>query len=146
MPPSAAYLTKLFGLQGRTAIVTGSTAGLGRAFAECLAQAGASVVVNGRSHERTQRAVEEIRAALGGPGQVTLAGIAGDVSVASEAEQLIAATVERFGGVDILVNNAGINLEEKPFSASDLVDWHKIQQVNIEGPLNATQVCTIKGH
>src|SRR5665647_1313084 len=88
-------------LKGKTALVTGSTSGIGHAIAKGLAVAGASVVVNGRSQARVDMAVAEIaKAATGG----MIAGIAADVSTAAGCNTL----VETLPDVDILVNNAGI--------------------------------------
>ncbi|MEZ0052643.1 NAD(P)-dependent dehydrogenase (short-subunit alcohol dehydrogenase family) [Mycobacterium sp. MAA66] len=87
-------------LTGKTALVTGSTQGIGLAIAEGLGGSGARVVVNGRSEERVQAAVAE----LTGRGLTDVDGIAADVATADGVDQLI----ERLTDVDILVNNLGI--------------------------------------
>lgn len=87
-------------LSGRTAIVTGSTAGIGRATAEGLARAGASVIVNGRTRKRVDDAVREMRAALP---DATVSGVAADLSSADGANAFIAEAPD----ADILVNNVG---------------------------------------
>ncbi|EOC1328055.1 SDR family NAD(P)-dependent oxidoreductase, partial [Cronobacter dublinensis] len=87
-------------LKNRTAIVTGSTAGIGRAIAEGLARAGASVVINGRSRERVEATLHEMRALLPG---AALSGVVADISTAPGCAELIAAVPE----ADILINNAG---------------------------------------
>lgn len=88
-----------FRLDGRTAIVTGASAGLGDRFARVLHAVGANVVVAARRAERLEALVEQL------PGAVA---VATDVADAAARERLVAATVERFGGVDVLVNNAGV--------------------------------------
>jgi NAD(P)-dependent dehydrogenase (short-subunit alcohol dehydrogenase family) len=87
-------------LGGRTAIVTGSTAGIGRATAEGLARAGASVIINGRTQARVDGAVRQMRAAFPG---VPISGVAADLSTAEGASALIAEAPD----ADVLVNNVG---------------------------------------
>jgi len=91
------------GLEGRVAIITGGSDGLGRAAAERLAREGARVAICGRRKERLEQAADGIRKATGGQ---ILAQVA-DVSRSADVEALVAATVAQFGGLDILVNNAG---------------------------------------
>jgi len=87
-------------LAGKVAIVTGSTRGIGRAIAEALWQAGASVVVSGRTTEAAESlAAEWAPRAL---------GVGCDVRRPADCERLVERTVQQFGGLDILVNNAGI--------------------------------------
>jgi len=88
-------------LEGRVAVVTGGTGGIGRGIAEAFLGAGASVVVNGRSVEKGRRAVAEMDDA----GRCVF--VAGDVTRRADVEGLIDATIDRFGQVDVLVNNAG---------------------------------------
>src|SRR4051794_14913442 len=91
-------------LDGRVAIVTGAARGLGRAMAEGLARAGASVVladVDGVALEDTVAAIE----AQPGCGPVT--AIACDITVPADCERVVAAAVEKFGALHVLVNNAG---------------------------------------
>ena len=88
-------------LKGKTALVTGSTSGIGHAIAKGLASAGAAVVVNGRSQAKVDAAAAGIAKAV--PGS-KVSGIAADVSTAAGCKALIAALPE----VDILINNAGI--------------------------------------
>src|SRR5712692_2292445 len=91
------------GLEGKVAIVTGGSDGLGRATAERLTREGARVTICGRRKEHLEQAAEGIRRATGGQ---VLAQVA-DVSRADACEALVATTVAQFGGLDILVNNAG---------------------------------------
>jgi len=110
-------------LTGKTALVTGSTAGIGHAIARGLAEAGADVVVNGRGQGKVDAAV----AALGKlqPGR-RFRGIAADVSTAAGCKALIAAQPD----VDILINNAGI-FEPKGFFDIPDEDWTRFFDVNV---------------
>jgi NAD(P)-dependent dehydrogenase (short-subunit alcohol dehydrogenase family) len=107
-------------LEGKRALVTGSTAGIGFAIAEGLAKEGAVVIVNGR----TQQRVDEAQKKLKGAGRVE--GLAADLGTASGAEQAI----KRFPEVDILVNNLGI-FEAKPFDQIPDQDWMRFFEVNV---------------
>ena len=110
-------------LRGRTALVTGSTAGIGFASAAALAREGATVVVNGRTVERTEEAVGRIRAMH--PGAV-VSGAAADLSSADGARRLVAAVPV----VDILVNNVGI-FAPIPFEKITDDEWLEIFEVNV---------------
>jgi NAD(P)-dependent dehydrogenase (short-subunit alcohol dehydrogenase family) len=100
---------EIFGLEGRVAIVTGASSGLGDRFARVLSAAGARVVGAARRADRLERLAAEVE----GVEAVTC-----DVSVDADLERLVAFTLERFGQVDILVNNAGVGrahpAEEEP--------------------------------
>lgn len=93
-------------LEGKTAVVTGGTKGIGRAIAESLARAGGNVSISSRHQMEIDRAVAELNAV--GHGRV--AGFECDVRDETQVRLYFAHTVERFGGVDILVNNAGIGM------------------------------------
>jgi NAD(P)-dependent dehydrogenase (short-subunit alcohol dehydrogenase family) len=110
-------------LSGKTALVTGSTSGIGHAIAKGLAAAGASVVVNGRTQAKVDAAVAGLAKAL--PGS-KLRGIAADVSTAAGCNALIAALPD----VDILINNAGI-FEPKGFFDIPDEDWTRFFEVNV---------------
>jgi len=110
-------------LSGRTALVTGSTAGIGFAIAAGLAREGAKVIVNGRSQGRVDEAVARIRATDAG---ASLDGIAADAGTAEGAAVIQA----RFPAVDILVNNLGI-FEPKPFFDIPDEDWRRFFDVNV---------------
>jgi NAD(P)-dependent dehydrogenase (short-subunit alcohol dehydrogenase family) len=107
-------------LTGKTAIVTGSTAGIGFAIARGLAGAGASVVVNGRTPASVDRAV----ASLAADGQVR--GVAGDLATADGCARLIAAVP----ACDILINNMGI-FEQKDFFDIPDEDWERFFTTNV---------------
>jgi NAD(P)-dependent dehydrogenase (short-subunit alcohol dehydrogenase family) len=104
-------------LKGKTALVTGSTAGIGLAIATALAKEGAAVIVNGRTPQRVDKAV-----AISGAAH----GIAADLGTETGAR----AVIERFPAVDILVNNLGI-FEPKPFEEIPDDDWRRFFEVNV---------------
>jgi NAD(P)-dependent dehydrogenase (short-subunit alcohol dehydrogenase family) len=110
-------------LDGRTALVTGSTAGIGFATARLLTAESASVVINGRSQERVDAAVREIRKLHPG---ANVSGVATDLSNAAGCAKLIQAVAE----VDILVNNLGI-FEPKPFEKITDEDWLRFFETNV---------------
>lgn len=111
----------LFDLSGRTALVTGSTRGLGEAIARALGGAGARVAVNGR----TATAVDERVTGFVGDG---IEAVAAPFDVTDEAA--VEAAVAQLGAVDVLVNNAGMN-QRKPLEQFTLDEWHRIFDVNV---------------
>jgi 3-oxoacyl-[acyl-carrier protein] reductase len=111
-------------LSGRTALVTGSTRGIGRAIAEALAQAGARVAVVGRDQARAAEAA----AALGGGAQ----GFAADVGDPASIAALIESVEKAFGQIDILVNNAGLTRDNILFRVKD-DDWDTVLDANLRG-------------
>jgi NAD(P)-dependent dehydrogenase (short-subunit alcohol dehydrogenase family) len=110
-------------LSVKTALVTGSTAGIGNAIARGLAATGATVVVNGRSQDKVDAVVASITKAV--PGS-KIRGIGADVSTAAGCKALVAALPE----VDILINNAGI-FEPKDFFEISDEDWSRFFEVNV---------------
>ena len=117
--------TALFDLSGRTALVTGSSRGLGRAMAEGLGRAGARLLINGTDAETVATAVSEMR--LAGLSAEALAFNVTDETAVKAAFE----TLDRRGiGVDILVNNAGIQFR-KPMVELDTADWQRVIDVNL---------------
>jgi NAD(P)-dependent dehydrogenase (short-subunit alcohol dehydrogenase family) len=110
-------------LSGKTALVTGSTTGIGHAIAKGLAGAGADVVLNGRTQAKVDTAVAAIRKALP---EARFRGVAADVSTAAGCQTLVAALPD----VDILINNAGI-FEPKGFLDIPDEDWSRFFEVNV---------------
>src|SRR6201994_981873 len=110
-------------LSGKTALVTGSTAGIGHAVAKGLASTGADVVVNGRTQNKVDAAVAAIAKAV--PGS-KVRGVTADVATAAGCQSLVAALPE----ADILINNAGI-FEPKEFFDIPDEDWSRFFEVNV---------------
>src|SRR4051812_24235776 len=108
-------MSGLFDLTGRTALVTGSTRGLGLAFARALADAGARVCINGRTREACEAVLWE--GAVAAPFDVT-------------DEDAVAAGVAAIGQVDVLVNNAGIQLR-RPLERIALDEWRRVLDHNV---------------
>ena len=116
-------------LEGRVALVTGSTRGLGRAIAQGFAAAGARVVVSGRTQADCDATAQAITAAGG-----EAIGIAADMTRMADLDRLVAGAVARFGGIDVLVNNAAdatLGLLESLTEE----DWDRVQIVNAKAPV-----------
>jgi NAD(P)-dependent dehydrogenase (short-subunit alcohol dehydrogenase family) len=116
---------------GRKAIVTGSTAGIGRAIAEGLAEAGASVVINGRGNDRVTKALQEMRQKF--PNS-DITGIAADLATAEGAASFFAQVED----AEILVNNLG-TAWPKPFAELTDTDWLNIFQLNVMSGVRMTR-------
>ncbi|WP_245631514.1 SDR family NAD(P)-dependent oxidoreductase [Curtobacterium ammoniigenes] len=121
-------------MRGRTSVITGSTRGLGRAFARALAEAGSNVVIVGRD-PLAARSVEEQLAGL----DVGVLTVLADVTRRQDIERLLAASVERFDRVDVLVNNAGACIHEPALDVTDEA-WRDVMSVNLDGVWIASQV------
>ena len=118
-------MTNIFSLDGRVALVTGASRGLGRAMALALAQAGAKLALASRDEKLLAETAATI-AAQGGEAAVFPA----DVSDEARVIGLEKAVVARFGRIHILINNAGINLR-KPLTDFTLEEWNRVQAVNV---------------
>jgi NAD(P)-dependent dehydrogenase (short-subunit alcohol dehydrogenase family) len=126
--------TDLFNLEGKTAVVTGGTSGIGRAMALGLADAGADVVATGRREQQ----VNEVAAEVEARGRKSLR-IPSDVNDRASLEKLLAGTLEAFGKVDILVNCAGI-IKRTPTLDITEEEWNNIIGTNLTGTLRASQI------
>ena len=123
-------------LEGRTALVTGGSRGIGRAIAIALAKDGADVAINYQSNDvAAAEVVEEIQQM--GRQAVTAKA---DVSDALETYRMAQAVMEEFGHIDILVNNAGVT-SDKSFINMDHATWRKVLAINLDGVFNCTKVC-----
>ncbi|MDS0295647.1 SDR family NAD(P)-dependent oxidoreductase [Halogeometricum luteum] len=120
-------------LSGETAIVTGSSQGIGKGIAERFAAEGANVVVNSRSQERAEEAAAAIEADGG-----TAIGVEADVTDEDAIEALVQTTAERFGSVDILVNNAGLTVIDRA-TEFDVAEWRKVINVDLVGTFIASR-------
>ncbi len=118
-----------FNLQGKNAIVTGATRGIGLAIARGFADAGANVTICGRKQETVDAAVEELAAY-----QDHVLGVAAHVGKSEDVARLVSEAQKRFGAVNVLVNNAGTNPYFGPIVESDERAWDKTFEVNLKGP------------
>ena len=115
-------------LDGRVAVITGASQGLGKQMAEALAEAGAAVVLVARHRER----LESVRAGIAARGGKACALVA-DVSVEVEVDRLAEQAGREVGAPDILINNAGIALR-KPLHEFTLEEWRLVMHTNLDGP------------
>jgi NAD(P)-dependent dehydrogenase (short-subunit alcohol dehydrogenase family) len=118
-------------LDGKVAIVTGASRGIGEEIARAYARAGATVVITARKPQELDDAAARVEGDIH-----PLAGNAGQPETAA---QTVATTLERFGRLDILVNNAATNPHMGPMIEADLPRWDKTFQVNLRGPFAWTQ-------
>ena len=118
---------ELFDLNGKVAIVTGGSIGLGRQMAEALAEAGADLVLCARKKERCEKAAKELET-LG----ADVLALGCDVKKPAEVQSVLDATVERFGRLDILINNAGTSWGA-PVEEMTLEQWNKVIETNLTG-------------
>lgn len=121
-----------FRLDGKTALITGGSRGIGKGIAKALADAGAKVMISARKQAELEAAAAEI----GGSCSWYVAN-AGDPA---QAEACVAATLQHFGGLDILVNNAATNPYAGPLIDADLPRFDKTVQINLRAPLLWTQL------
>jgi 3-oxoacyl-[acyl-carrier protein] reductase len=121
------------GLEGRVAIITGGSRGIGRAVAQCLAEDGASVVVSGLDATRLEAATKELEG-FGAP----VLGVVADVARREDVERLVDQAKERFARIDVLVNNAGITRDALLVRMKD-EDWDRVLDVNLRGAFLMTR-------
>jgi 3-oxoacyl-(acyl-carrier-protein) reductase len=122
-------------LEGRTALVTGASRGIGRAIALALAEEGADVAVNYVSSEGPARQVMEAIHKMGRRAILAQA----DVGDYPDTYRMAQDVLKEFGHLDILINNAGIN-SDKTFVKMDHASWRKVLAINLDGVFNATKV------
>jgi len=121
-------------LEGRRALVTGGSRGIGRAICIELARAGASVAVN---YNASEDAAREVVAAIEAEGGVA-AALPGDIAESDQAAALVKAAADELGGLDILVNNAGITRDGLLMRMSE-DDWDIVQRTNLRGVFAVTK-------
>ncbi|MCA1623674.1 MAG: glucose 1-dehydrogenase [Acidobacteria bacterium] len=121
------HIRDLFDLNGKAAIVTGGSRGLGKEMAEGLAEAGASLMLCARRAEWLDETLQEFRAK-----NFNVAGKLCDVSKPDEIQTIVDETIKTFGKIDVLVNNAGISWGAMP-EEMPLEKWQKVLDVNLTG-------------
>ena len=124
-----------FQLNGKVAVITGASKGIGEGIAHALAEAGASVVVSSRKQE----AVDEVANALSEKGFDALA-VAANAGNADELQKLVEAARKAYGGIDILVNNAAANPVFGPVENTEAWAYDKIMDVNLKGPFELSKL------
>ena len=125
---------KMGKLDGKVAIVTAATSGMGRDSAKLFAAEGAKVVITGRNEERAKEVVDDIKAE-GGEAIYVIA----DMANLDDVEKIFDATMEEYGTVDILFNNAGM-LSMSPLMDLTIEEWNRVFNVNVTSALRLTQL------
>lgn len=126
-------------LEGKVALVTGSSQGIGQAIAIRLAQEGADVVINYRSHpEGAEETLARVKAAGGKCHTIDGITVRADTGTVTEVRRMIAESIDRLGKLDILVNNAGIERHADFWEATE-ADYDAVLNVNLKGVFFATQ-------
>jgi NAD(P)-dependent dehydrogenase (short-subunit alcohol dehydrogenase family) len=124
-----------FRLDGKRALITGGSRGLGRAMAQALAEAGADLVLVGRDGDNLGRARDEL-ALLGRRVDVRV----GDVGVPAEAERLCGDVLSAHGPIHILINNVGGRRENIATEEMSLADWHRLMDLNLTSAFLCTKL------
>lgn len=115
-------------LQGKTAVVTGGSKGIGYAIAESLAAAGCNVLISARNEAEVQHAARTLSDVHPG----TVEGVVCDVRKHEDVKRMLSTAVERFGALHVLVNNAGVG-KFAPMGELSPDDWHQVMQTNMDG-------------
>jgi NAD(P)-dependent dehydrogenase (short-subunit alcohol dehydrogenase family) len=118
--------------QGKVAIVTGATSGIGRACAIAFFRAGAQVGITGRRGQKLQKIASEM-------GKEDVEVIAGDITKPDDRRKIVEATIARFGGIDILVNSAGI-IGNGTIENTTLDQWDEMLDINVRSVFHLTQL------
>jgi len=119
-------------LDGKVALVTGGSRGIGKGIAKAFAEAGARVMITSRKAESCEETAKELGESVSWE--------AGHIGRSEDAERVIDATLERLGGLDILVNNAATNPYAGPTIDVDRARWDKTLEINLTAPLFWTQL------
>jgi len=117
-----------FRMDGRIAIITGASRGLGKAMAHALAEAGANVIVTSRDAPTVEAVAQELSAAYG----QACRGYACDVTEPDQVKDLVARVIAEFGQIDVLINNAGINIRG-PIEELSLETFRRVLETNVTG-------------
>jgi dehydrogenase/reductase SDR family protein 4 len=129
-------LSSAFSLNGKVALITGASKGIGFGIAEVFASAGATVVINSRKQDALDEKVNLLKKQ-----GYRASGIACNVGNMSELPGLVEKTVERYGTIDILVNNAAVNPIMGPVHETSLEAFDKIMNVNVKAPYELCRLC-----
>ncbi len=128
-------IKSLFNLEGKVAIVTGASKGIGEAMARGLAEHGASVVISSRKQE----AVEEVAEAFKADG-LEAVGIACHVAQEAQRVNLIEKTIEKYGRIDCIINNAGTNPYFGPIEQMPQAAYQKTMDINLNAPMELSKL------
>ena len=121
---------------GESAIITGSTRGIGQGIAKGLAEAGANVVVNSRTEEEVNETVAELRQDASG----RIIGVPADVANPDGVETLVSTAIDRLGHIDLLMNNAAIWPMEDTMIEATICDWDRTMNVNVRAQFHASKL------
>lgn len=124
-------------LKGKTAVITGSAQGIGRAIAETFAAEGANLVISDINAEMSQKTAEEIKAKYG----VETIAVAVNVAKIEDCENLMKASLDKFSKIDILINNAGITKDNLVLRMSEN-EWDAVIAVNLKGVFNCIKAAS----
>jgi 3-oxoacyl-[acyl-carrier protein] reductase len=127
-------------LKGKSALITGGTAGIGKAIAVLYVQHGADVLIFGTNQERAEQSLKEMEAARVSPEQ-KIAYLLVDVSKTKEVDEAVQQTLTRLGKVDILINNAGITRDGLLMKMSE-EDWDLVLDINLKSVYNLCRALT----
>jgi gluconate 5-dehydrogenase len=135
---STDYLSGLFNFEGKRAFITGASRGLGLAFGEAFARAGASVILAGRNRKELERAGDSLRASGYSVSQVVI-----DVTDTASVNEAVKTAESEIGPIDILVNNAGIQ-RRAPLENFTDADWNELMATNLDGVFKVSRAA-VKG-
>ncbi|HEX6378387.1 MAG TPA: glucose 1-dehydrogenase [Nitrososphaeraceae archaeon] len=122
---------------GRVAVITGSSKGIGKAIAMEFARAGYSIVMNARHEQQLKQAAEEISNSIEDENKIV--SLAGDISQEHICVSLVEKAVKQFGKIDVMINNAGIGGESKKIHELTEKDWDEVIDINLKGAFLCTR-------
>lgn len=129
-------MENIFSLEGKVALITGASKGIGEAMARMFVQHGAKVVINSRKQE----ALDEVAHEIDSTG-ANIIGVAGQVGNYEDCQRIVAFANKHFGGIDILVNNAAANPVFGAVEDTDSRAFQKIMEVNVRAPFDLAKLC-----
>ncbi|MEE9373448.1 MAG: 3-oxoacyl-ACP reductase family protein [Saprospiraceae bacterium] len=122
------FITQLFDLTGKTALIAGGTKGLGKNIAQCLCKAGAKVAICSRNEEEAQA----IANSLTSKGKSSTMGVKADISYSDDVKIMVKKVEKELGSIDILVNCAGINIRRNAIALKE-EEWDEVLNTNLKG-------------